>query len=163
MRFFSSISDRGIDAYVDRINWANDTCFGHFSDGDLVGFVHLAYVDETQREFGISVLPNHQKDGLGKTMMKRVITWCKAEGVTELVMECLRENKAMNKIARRLGMRIVNDHETAIASAALQTTFAERIYEIQKNMTYENIAIVDKSMRAFYNQALSWGVPNDHK
>lgn len=161
MRFFTSISDHGIEAYVHRIEWSKDACFGLFDEGNLVGFVHLAYVDTDQRELGISVSESHKGLGIGRAMMKRVITWCKANGVTKLVMECLRENKAMNNIAKQLGMRIVTDNETAIAQAAIQTTYAERFHEIQKNMIYENVAIVDRSIRSFYNDALLWGIKND--
>lgn len=156
MRFFSNISEAGVNAYVDRINWKKDVCFGVYSGNTLTAFVHLAYSDGDQYELGISVSEDSRGEGLAKTLMQRVITWCKANGVTKLVMECLRENKGMQHISKKLGMRIVNDHETALAEAAITTTFAERITEIQKNMMYENVAIIDRSMRSFYNQCLMW-------
>jgi RimJ/RimL family protein N-acetyltransferase len=160
LRFFSNITNVGIESYVERIRWNGDVCFGCFSGANLVAFVHLGKVDSDQYELGMSVSDEYKGKGLGVDLMKRIITWCKASGVTKLVMECLRDNKPMQTIAKKLGMRIVNDHETALAEAAICTTFSERIREIQKNMIYENIAIIDKSVRSFYNQALSWGIHN---
>ncbi len=160
LRFFSNISNVGIESYVERIRWNGDVCFGCFSGSTLIAFAHLGKVDFDQYELGMSISEEHKGQGVGKEMMKRIITWCKANGVNKLVMECLTENKAMRKIAKNLGMRIVNDHETALAEAAISTTFSERMREIQKNMIYENIAIVDKSVRSFYNQCLSWGMNN---
>jgi RimJ/RimL family protein N-acetyltransferase len=156
MRFFSNITLAGVESYVDRINWEKDVCFGIFDENKIIAFVHLAFIDNDQMELGISVSEENQKEGLGRALMQRVMTWCKAHNINKLIMECLSENKQMQSLSKGLGMRIVNDRETAIAQAAITTTFSERIAEIQKNMIYENIAIIDKSVRSFYNDCCSW-------
>lgn len=157
-RFFSTASDHAIDAYVDKINVKKDICFGFFQETKLVGFLHLAYIDDDQYELGVSVSSDYRRYGIAKILMRRAITWCKAHGVTKLIMECLNYNQAMKTLAKQLGMSVVTDADSAVATAALQTTTIERLQEIQKNLMYQNIALIDKSVRSFYAD-LFWVKP----
>lgn len=151
MRFWSTITEVGIAAYVERINWNRDTCFGLYEKGVLIAFAHLGFVDKDTRELGISISDDFQGEGIGSLIMERIITWCKANSVDILMMECLRDNTAMKSMAKSLGMRVVVDEESAMAQVAMKIHYSERLAEIQKNMIYENIALVDKTIRGFYN------------
>lgn len=152
MRFFMAIGDAGIERYVDRINWGTDSGFGVFNaTGDLIAFAHLAETDNNcTMELGVSIDSNYRRRGIAGKLMKRIITFCKARGVDKLTMECLRENKVMQEIATNCGAQTVIDEETAIAQAAIKTTFGERMHEIQKDIVYENIAVIDSQVRKFY-------------
>ena len=153
MRFFSAISDEGIGNYVDRISWENDTCFGVFNLDQLVAFAHMSpnMVRVKECELGISIDYDYRRKGLGKQMMKRVMTFAKARGIEVLIMECLRQNMAMRDIATACGMQTVVDEDTAITQVAIKTTFGDRMLEIHKDIVYENLALVDGSVRRFYN------------
>jgi acetyltransferase len=156
MRFWSTITDLGITAYVNKIDFDRDTCFGVYKSGELIAFAHLGFVDETTYELGISVSDDQKGSGLGKLVMQRIITWCKANNVSKLIIECLRDNQAMRGLSKKLGLRLVVDEESALAEVAMHVHYSERLAEIQKNLIYENIALVDSTVREFHDSIKKW-------
>src|SRR4029079_14876358 len=71
LRFGSSTSSEGIEAYVRRIDFDRDAAFGVHDDSlRLVGVAHLGLLDD-HAELGLSVLPGHRGIGLGSALFER--------------------------------------------------------------------------------------------
>lgn len=71
------MKDEVIHHYVEGINFDQDAIFGVF-DADLkfIGLAYLAYLPEIKSqaraaEFGVSVLPKGQYQGLGSALLQR--------------------------------------------------------------------------------------------
>ena len=56
--------------------------------------------DNLQAEFAIQVASSWQGKGLGRLLMDKLIGYLKARGTTEVVGQCLLENKGMAALAR---------------------------------------------------------------
>lgn len=107
LRFGSSISDEGIRAYVERLDFGRDGLFS-VQDEDLsvLAVVHVAPSGESA-ELGLSVLPGSRAMGLGNALFKRAVVFLRNRGTLEVFVHCLSENGAMMHLARKNGMRIV--------------------------------------------------------
>jgi GNAT superfamily N-acetyltransferase len=122
LRFGYPISDKGVEGYVERINFATDAVFGVFDDAlELVGVAHLATMKDglgaqleakpavkptAAAEFGVSVLPEARGMGIGSRMFDRAIVHARNGGVSAFYMQCLSVNATMMHIATKAGMRI---------------------------------------------------------
>ena len=147
-RFFIKPTDEYIKRYVDNISANNDVCFGMYDNQTLVAFAHIGSI-HTNPELGISVSKDYQGKGIAKSIMKRVIVWCKANNVNQLSMECLKENHSMKKLARATGFSVVIDEYSAIA-AAIESSFTDKLNAIAQNLVFENISLVDNRIRENY-------------
>jgi len=90
------------------------------SIGDIVGEVRaFKYPDGTTAEFAILIRSDTKRRGLGRALLQKMIDYCKASGVEELIGQILPENDAMIALARRCGMTVERPPGTAIAVAHL--------------------------------------------
>ena len=62
--------------------------------------------DNLQAEFAIQVASNWQGKGLGRVLMDKLIRYLKDRGTTEVVGQCLIENKGMAALARETGFTV---------------------------------------------------------
>lgn len=154
MRFFATISDRVLESYVNNtINLSREKSFGIFAQ-DRITLVAFAHVSGEERvkggnraELGISVDKQFRNKGFARRLMDRILVYCKANDIHTLYMSCLRENKAMQHLAQKTGLRVVLDHEEALAELTLAEYPMEKAVSISHEITYEQIAIVDKIYR----------------
>jgi GNAT superfamily N-acetyltransferase len=103
-----------IARYVDGIDFNRDAVFAVHpaAIGDecreaLAGVVHAAFPDDVA-ELGISVLPAYRNQGLASALAEWAIAYARSRGMRWLSMQVLRENAPMLRIARKLGMTIVD-------------------------------------------------------
>lgn len=153
-RFFSSVNNEYINNYVDNI-LPTDMCFGIYCGSKIVAFAHIG-IAKGSYDLGISVSDDYQGQGLAKTLLRRIIVWCKANNVEELTMECLRDNEAMKNLARSMGFSVVYDDYSAVSAAAIHATFTEKLSAIAHNLALENISLVDSTMRSQYRNFLTF-------
>jgi len=113
-RFAAAVTTQIIARYVDGIDFDRDAVFavrsapiGDECRGALAGVVHAAFPDDVA-ELGISVLPKYRGQGLASALAERAITCASSRGMRALAMQLLRENVPMLRIARKLGMTIVD-------------------------------------------------------
>lgn len=145
LRFGSSLSAQGIEAYVQRIDFDRDAAFGVYDDRLLLaGFAHLALLDG-HAELGLSVLPGHRGRGVGSTLFERGAAHARNRSVTTLFMHCLRENAAIVHIAQRFGMRIVMEHGEADAHLELPPASVE---SIAGEFVTDHLALYDYALKA---------------
>jgi len=158
MRFWATISDSVIDKYVDNLDLKNSKGFGIYGEGGekLVAFVHVSEVERNgnhnRAELGISVDENYRELGLARRLMDRSVNYCKANDIDTLFISCLRENKKMQRMATNAGLRVVLDHDEAIAELKLDEMELQKATAISQEIAYEQIAIFDKCYR--HNPAL---------
>ena len=172
LRFGSPLSDAAIEAYVSRIDLANDTIFGIFDDGlDLAAAGHFAPIagqsdDESEHlrpsaEFGLSVAANARGRGLGTALFLRAAAHARNLDIGMLFMHCLSENRAMMRIARKAGMEIHQTHGEADAYLALEPgDIASAIEEgVQRQIALFDFAVKRQLLIARKAYAESDSVP----
>lgn len=114
LRFGYAAGDAHIRRYVDGIKFGRDDVFGIVNRRlELLAMAHLAYADAPQRpscaEFGVSVLRHVRGRGYGKRLFERAVIHARNQGVEQLLIHALTENKAMLSIAAGAGARLVRD------------------------------------------------------
>jgi GNAT superfamily N-acetyltransferase len=153
LRFFAALGDSAIEHYAHNIDLDNGKLFGSWNQyGDLIGYAQLAGIglmnDRKSAEFAMSIDKEHRGTGLARQLMKRCINFCKADGIEFLFMSCLRENQKMRALAQAEGLKVVVDHEEAIAELNLDGVVTiERGLAVAKELQYAQISIFDKAYR----------------
>ena len=108
LRFGAAIREEGLEAYVERIDFARDGVFAVQDDElRIVAAVHIAVGDGGPAELGLSVAEGWRGKGLGDALLRRAVVWLRNRGVHGVYVHCLSENGAMMHLARKNGMRIV--------------------------------------------------------
>ena len=72
----------------------------------LVGVAHVALF-EGAAELGLSVLPSHRRRGIATALFDRGALHARNRGIVELFVHCLSAVRAMRRIARNAGMRVL--------------------------------------------------------
>jgi GNAT superfamily N-acetyltransferase len=151
MRFFAVLNDSAIEHFVKKINFDDGRAFGVFDKSALIGFAQLAGIGiengKKTAEFAISIDKDRRGSGLARQLMKRCVNFCKANSIEILFMSCLRENDKMKNLARAEGLKVIANHEEAIAELNLENVPIERGIAVAKEFAYEQISILDKCYR----------------
>jgi ribosomal protein S18 acetylase RimI-like enzyme len=146
LRFGHAIQDNSIRGYVRRLRFGPDAAFGAFDDvGKLHGFAHLASggVDEPA-ELGLSVSMDVRRQGVGLALLERAAEHARNRGQRVLMMAFVPENTALASLARRAGMRLVQDP----AEPRAYLTLAEATPESQLKEAFSAaVAAVDLGFR----------------
>jgi len=83
-RFATSLSDNGIEAYVARIDFAQDICVATTGkDGQIAGFVHLA-VHGDSAELGASVDARWRRQGLARRLFADAVELALTGSIREI-------------------------------------------------------------------------------
>ena len=107
LRFGVALSDYGVHAYVEGMNFERDAIFGVIDHAmQLLGAAHLAR-SEGHAELGISVRQGQRGRGIGGALLARAHMHTRNWGIRALFMHCLAENGAMMHLARMQNMEIV--------------------------------------------------------
>jgi len=148
LRFGSSMSAEGINAYVHKIDFDRDAVFGVFDENlQLTGVVHLALDPEHDAaELGVSVLPEHRGQGIGTALFERAEAHARNHYIKTLFMHCLTENQPMMHIASKSGMRVVVAG-SGEADAHLQLTPPDAA-NVAGELMQERVALWDIAMKA---------------
>ena len=127
LRFGSAIRDEALSEYVARIDFGRDGLFA-VQDDDLrlLAVVHVAF-SGASAELGLSVLPGQRGRGLGSALFSRAVIHLRNRGAAEVLVHCLTENAAMMHLARKHGMRIVNEGAETDAYLVLEPATPQSI------------------------------------
>jgi len=88
--------------------------------GEIVGEVRaFVYPGGTTAEFAILVRSDVKRRGLGRALLSKMIDYCRASGLAELIGQILPENEAMITLARRCGMQVEVAPGASVAVAHL--------------------------------------------
>lgn len=105
----SAVTDAFLRGYAARVPQAGTVIKGAFVDGLLRGVGELRPLgDRTEAEVAFSVEPEWRRRGVGQMLLRQLVLFAQNHGVATLRMVCLPENAAMQRLARRLGGRLVS-------------------------------------------------------
>ena len=141
LRFGYAASDAQIKAYVTRIDFLRDEVFGVFNRKlELIAAAHIALSCQPkqacQAEFGVSVLESGRGKGIGTRLFRRAAMFARNRGIEILTMQCLTQNAAMMRIARRAGMEVhVEGSETEACLKVPQRGIFSHLDEWVENAT----------------------------
>lgn len=112
LRFCYQASDESVQKYVEgsfkNLGWDNAWFIQEDKDGRVIASCHVAFDKKNlSAEIGFVVHPDARGQGIGQKMFARGVTWGRARGANELYMQCLAENKIVQHIAAKNGMRQV--------------------------------------------------------
>jgi RimJ/RimL family protein N-acetyltransferase len=154
LRFFAALGEFALTKYVgETINFSNSKAYGIFDEDrkTLIAFAHVTGIEKNNAnisaELGISVDSSHRSLGLARRLMDRTLVFCKSHDIGMLYMSCLRENKAMQHLAKTSGLQVIIEHEEAIAKLKLAEWPLDRVACISHDLAYQQIAIADKCYR----------------
>ena len=113
MRFGMSVDDAFIVAYTARTDFRTSVIYGYFADGEMHAAAELRSIGESwgsEAEAAFSVEPTFQDGGVGTDLLGRVILAARNRGIHRLYMNCLQENRKMQRIARKYDAELHFDH-----------------------------------------------------
>jgi RimJ/RimL family protein N-acetyltransferase len=136
LRFGNPLSDDAVRAYVEHLDFK---CGGVFAYVDsrrrIVGVAHVA-VTTTDAEIGLSVLPRGRGQGLGTHLFERAAAFACERGAQRINMHYLAENRAMQHIAVKAGMRIESYSGESDAYLAVPP---ERLQQMEREFLSQNV------------------------
>jgi len=107
LRFGTALGACVIAAYVERIDFRQDTIFGvHDRRLALAGAMHVALRDH-EAELGVSVLPVYRRRGIAGALFRRAFEHARNRSVQRLSLQWLSSNAAIARIAARFGVETV--------------------------------------------------------
>lgn len=151
-RFFGPITEEGIRRYVGKLDFADsDVGFGVYDDDlNLIAFTH-AHVTEVKdhsmtAEVGFSVSDDHRGRGYGSMMFARLRSWCKANSIDTIYVECLSTNTAMKELAKKNGASIIMDGDL-IGKIDMRADWLDRFIAIRDTFKHDQLSLVDLSVK----------------
>jgi len=123
-RFGHAIRSSALRDYVQRIDLARDRALGVFdSDQVLIGFTHVA-VDQANygAELGISVLPEHRRQGIGEAMLLQAIKQAADLDLATVWVYLSHENYPMLELALKAGFIVISRGGEALASRQIASS-----------------------------------------
>lgn len=103
-RFMGAVSDDAVDAHCQRIDWSRAVIVAAFVRGEIRGATELRLekAGAQEGELAVSVEQDWQGQGIGTTLVRRVLTIARNRGIRRLCVVCLPENRRMQRIATTL-------------------------------------------------------------
>jgi GNAT superfamily N-acetyltransferase len=89
--------------------------FTYYQDDHVVGFGHLAK-EGKDWELAVSVEEEYQGMGIADALMSHMIAWGKTHGVLVLYMHCIVDNRKIQHLARKHGLRAVDRSSSDITA-----------------------------------------------
>lgn len=113
LRFGMPVSDEFITAYAKRTGQLKSVIYGFFAGREMHAAAELRMIGENwhgEAEAAFSVEPDYQGSGVGTELLGRVIVAARNRGVERLYMNCLSENRKMQRIAKKFEADLYFDH-----------------------------------------------------
>jgi GNAT superfamily N-acetyltransferase len=113
MRFGMAVDDDFIRRYAEQTNRFQSVIYGFFVDRDMRAAAELRMIGENwhgDAEAAFSVESEYQDSGVGTELLGRIIVAARNRGIDRLYMNCLAENRKMQRIARKYEADLYFDH-----------------------------------------------------
>lgn len=109
MRFGYPITDQQISKYVESsVVDSTSTWLIVRSSTAVVATLHIA-ISVNVAEFGLTVEEKYRGTGIGKSLFSSAYHICRNKKIKSIRLNCLRQNKAMQNIAKHFGL-VVSNH-----------------------------------------------------
>ncbi|MCX5662853.1 MAG: GNAT family N-acetyltransferase [Planctomycetota bacterium] len=87
-------------------------------EGVLMGVGRLSRVHGTNdAEFSMLIGDQHQRQGVGTELLRRLLVIARAEGISRVVAEILPDNLAMQRVSERMGFKLTPDRREDVVRA----------------------------------------------
>ena len=108
-RFGYAINDYSIDQLILGVlyNKSHNHLFTARKNGIIVGFGHIAS-DSSDWELAVSVEQEYQNQGVAGELIAFMIGWGKVHGIHSVYMHCINDNKKIQHLAYKHGLRVVD-------------------------------------------------------
>jgi RimJ/RimL family protein N-acetyltransferase len=113
MRFGMAVDDDFIQAYADRADFPKSVIYGYFAGGEMRAAAELRSIGEGWREeaeAAFSVETAFQDTGVGTDLLGRIILAARNRGISRIYMNCLSENRKMQRVARKYEAELHFEH-----------------------------------------------------
>jgi GNAT superfamily N-acetyltransferase len=113
MRFGMSVDEAFITAYAERADWTRNVIYGYYAEGEVHAAAELRAIGESwdvEAEAAFSVEDGYQDAGVGTELLGRIVLTARNRGIHRLYMNCLLENRKMQRIARKYEAELHFDH-----------------------------------------------------
>jgi acetyltransferase len=88
---------------------------------EIIGVSRLTRVHQTtEAEFAVLISDRVQSQGLGTEMLRRTVDVASQEKISKITGEILPENRAMQRICEKVGLRLKYDADAGVVSAELE-------------------------------------------
>jgi GNAT superfamily N-acetyltransferase len=120
MRFGYAATDEIIDVLCDGFERNQQSHKFFVVENDRFEFVAVGHIaTEHNMELAFSVLKEYQGHGLGNSLMKRCIQYCRIIGKLKGCMVCLARNSVIRHLCRKNGIKLTNELGEALAEIEL--------------------------------------------
>lgn len=113
MRFGMAVDDDFIRKYAERTGHLKSVIYGSFAGREMHAAAELRMIGDSWQgdaEAAFSVERPYQDSGVGTELLGRVIVAARNRGVDRLYMNCLSENRKMQRVARKYEADLFFDH-----------------------------------------------------
>ena len=113
LRFGMPVNDEFIENYFQRTGQLKSVIYGFFVGREMHAAAELRMMGDNWRgeaEAAFSVEHDYQDSGVGTELLGRVILAARNRGVDRLYMNCLSENRKMQRIAKKYEADLFFDH-----------------------------------------------------
>jgi RimJ/RimL family protein N-acetyltransferase len=130
--------------------------FTYFEDGHIVGFGHLAQED-SDWELAVSVEQSYQGRGIADALVSHMIDWGKTHGVHAVYMHCITDNKKIQHLARKHGLKTVDrsGHEITAQVELPKAT----VLDYTNNFVREQTALATDMVKLQRTWLANWARP----
>jgi RimJ/RimL family protein N-acetyltransferase len=108
-RFGHPTSPEAAAEHADRLDFRDTIVVGRVAGGALCGVAEIVPCGAEGRtgELGLSVDPGWRGQGLGTELTRRAFTMACNRGIRQVIVLCVADNVPMQRIAKKLGGRVV--------------------------------------------------------
>ncbi len=117
MRFGMVVDDGFIHKYASQTGRFQSVVYGYFEGREMRAAAELRMIGDSwvgEAEAAFSVERDFQDSGVGTELLGRVIVAARNRGVDRLYMNCLAENRRMQRIAKKYEADLYFDHGDVI-------------------------------------------------
>ena len=118
------------------------------NDLEFIGVGHIAL--EGSMELAFSVLNKYQGSGMGNSLMKRCIQYCRTHNILKGHMVCLSHNKSIRHLCTKNGIRIYSEDGETMGDIVLDRPTVITFFN---EATDKNIGMFDYVMK---RSQLTW-------
>ncbi len=113
MRFGMNVGNDFIRRYAEQTSRFQSVIYGFFVGRDMRAAAELRMIGASwhgEAEAAFSVEREYQDSGVGTELLGRIIVAARNRGVDRLYMNCLSENRRMQRVARKYEAELFFDH-----------------------------------------------------
>lgn len=113
MRFGMYVDDAFIRKYAERTGQFQSVIYGSFAGREMHAAAELRMIGDSwhgDAEAAFSVESAYQDSGVGTELLGKIILAARNRGVDRLYMNCLSENRKMQRIAKKFEADLFFDH-----------------------------------------------------